>query len=355
LPEPEAQAWSIERRSTDHANTRFVALGRRWLIPQENSLGQHTFSGWEPYRASSRVAWAAMKTALRWPGARRLPPCCQTTFEWLSELDWRALGWHQPSPPYPLVYLGTPGAKRKAVVHLIDRDSKRCELIVKVPLTEAAKEAIAAEAETLIELQSEGFVDAPRLVVFDPANSIASQSVVPGRRCGLQFNREVAELLQRLLRRGETITLRETAAWLPRAAGATNKEDSDLPARALEQLDDATELPAARVHGDFAPWNIKLHEGSAALVDWEEYRPRGLPLHDAYHFVHLTRYLFGRRPRPCWQDLRFRYSMPLSSAIRWKLELAYLLHASAKELARSDRQHATFLLKTLCLTMAAQP
>lgn len=338
---------------------RFVSLGRagaaRWLVPEGHALGRNAFSGWEPYRLTSRMAWAAMKSALHWPRTRRLLPSRETAIEWLGELDWQALGWRGPSPPYPLVYLGTPGAKRKAVVHLIDRTTKRCDLIVKVPLTEAARRAIRQEAQTLLELQQAGFTSAPRLVAFDPAAYVSSQTVVPGKRCGLKLSREVWVLLQSLLRPCEATTLRDEMLPLRRAGLGKWGANASLVADAFDQLDDETELPAARLHGDFAPWNIKLHNGSAALVDWEEYSPRGLPLHDAYHFMHMTRYLFGKPPQPCWPHLRFRYAEPLSTVTRWKLELAYLLRSLAAELAENDHKHAAFMWMALRLTMLTRP
>jgi hypothetical protein len=296
-----------------------------------------------------------MKSVARRPAARRLLSRRETHCEWLAALDWWTLGWRLTSPPYPLVYLGTPGPKRKAVVHLIDRDSKRCELIVKVPLTEAAKDAIKHDAQALLELQTARFAGAPRLVAFDSKSAISSQTVVPGKRCGLKFTREVVDLLPSLLLPGQSITLREIALQLASCTADFNFGDLALVSAAFDQLDDTTELPATRIHGDFAPWNIKLHDGSAVLVDWEEYQPCGLPLHDAYHFVHMTRYLFGKAPRSCWQGLRFHYAEPLTAVLRWKLELAYLLQRLFLEPALNDQKHKNFLMTTLRLTLGERP
>jgi hypothetical protein len=298
-----------------------------------------------------------MKSVIRWSGAHGLPVVDPKQLDWITELDWRALGWCRPVLPEPLVYLGTPGPRRKAVVHLIDVASHACELIVKVPMTEGAKAAIEHEAETLFELQHQGFEAAPRLVAFDADRCVSSQTVVRGVRCGMTLTREVAELLRSLALPGETITLREVVSPLEKKMDCVELGTADAAAvsRALQEVDDPSELPAVRTHGDFAPWNIRLQNGSAALVDWEDSEPRGLPFHDVYHFVHMTRYLFGRSPRPAFPGMCLPRPAALNFALRRKLELAYLLQRLFRELAAPDDAHAAFLLATLRMTMEARP
>ena len=348
------------RESRQTRASQFVSLGRpgqaRWLIPRNAAIVVDALSGWEPHRMTARIGWSVLKSALRWPTASRILPCSTEHFDWLCELDWGALGWEQPSPPCPLIYLGTPGPRRKAVVHLIDARTHRCELIVKVPLAEEAQLAIRHEAHVLLELHKEGFTDAPRLVELNFDEGIASQTFIPGRRSGLRSTREMEGALRRLSLPGESITLQEVAGRLSQHLPAEWLcGDGALVAAALERLDDPTQLPAARIHGDFAPWNIMLNNGSAALLDWEEYQPRGLPLNDAYHFFHMTRYLFGKAPRSIWQELHLQCCPSISTTMRWKLELAYLLQTLAMKLAVHDGRQTAFLLTALRRAMASRP
>lgn len=48
----------------------------------------------------------------------------------------------------------------------------------------------------------------------------------------------------------------------------------------LERLD----VPSTIVHGDFAPWNLRLHGGKVSAFDWEYGQLDGLPLIDETHF-----------------------------------------------------------------------
>ena len=299
-----------------------------------------------------------MKALVRWGAMPGLAAVNRTRIDWATEFDWRSLGWSKPLPPVPLIYLGTPGEKRKAVLHLIDSKSGLCELIVKVPMTPAACQAIAHEARTLRELERDGFSAAPRLVCFDQRRRVSSQTVVRGTHCGTQFSRELAYLLHSLVLPNQTITMRQVAEQLAMEKERFELETSDaeLVANALGEVADDSQLPAARIHGDFAPWNIKLQpDGVAVLVDWEEARERGLPLHDAYHFVHMNQYLFDRHPQPAFASLRFRLTPVDTAALRWKLEMAYLLDELFRQLSRDNRKHAAFLVATLRLTMAARP
>ncbi len=329
----------------------FFPIGRpdnpRWLAPQGYRPREEAFAGWRPYRLASRLAWAAIKPAMRWGAAPPALPDDHAYVRCIAGLDWRTLGWRRAAEPVPLVYVGTPGPRRKAVVHLIDPVSHACELIVKVPFTEAAKWAIRHEAQTLLHLRQEEFAAAPRLVELDDNNGIAAQTVMAGSHSGLNYSREVAMLLLALERPGDRTTLSHIASSLEsRSRGPDmNQADSALLARALGEIDDSSGMPAVRIHGDFAPWNIKLQNGTAALVDWEDSQPRGLPLHDACHFAHMTRCLFGKRPRPVWRELRFRYDFPLTASQRRKLELAYLVQILLREFL--DPAYATYLLATL--------
>ncbi len=298
-----------------------------------------------------------MKSAVRWGAAPAALPPDNFYIKCIAGLDWREFGWCRASDPEPLVYLGTPGPRRKAVVHLIDPASHACELIVKVPTTEAEKWAIRHEAQTLSQLQREGFAAAPRLVSLDEAAGIASQTVVTGSRAGLKCSREVAVLLRSLERRGECLSLSQVASSLESKLMRldTTAADAAALARALDQMHDASELPAVRIHGDFAPWNVRLQNGAAALLDWEDSRACGLPLHDAYHFVHMARCLFGKRPRPVSQELRFRAAFNLTASQRHKLELAYLLQMLLREFPRPEPAYAAYLLATLRKAVNQKP
>lgn len=72
-------------------------------------------------------------------------------------------------------------------------------------------------------------------------------------------------------------------------------------------------VPATVVHGDFTPWNIRVHGGTAAAFDWEYAEPDGLPLVDQCNHLLLVGYLVhGWTTETALAELRaMSYAAPL--------------------------------------------
>ena len=45
------------------------------------------------------------------------------------------------------------------------------------------------------------------------------------------------------------------------------------------------EVTSTIIHGDFAPWNLRIHEGRISAFDWEYGELDGLPLVDETHYL----------------------------------------------------------------------
>ena len=50
-------------------------------------------------------------------------------------------------------------------------------------------------------------------------------------------------------------------------------------------------VPSTIVHGDFAPWNLREHDGTTTAFDWEYAEVDGLPLFDQTHYALQVGYL----------------------------------------------------------------
>ncbi len=175
------------------------------------------------------------------------------------------MGWTGAAAPVPVVYVGTPGRSRKAVIHLLDPSSGQCQAVVKVPLGEAAKGAILREAAVLAALSEQGYAGAPHSLHVDRDRGIATQNFVAGAPGGRRLTGECWSLLASLLLPGESTSLVGHAAYLQERVLGSPAFGShfDTMAAALAMLCDSHPLPACWVHGDFAPWNIKRRPGLA--------------------------------------------------------------------------------------------
>ena len=322
----------------------------RWLLPAGNSGIDGVLANWQPYRLKSRLAWAGVRAASKIGQVSEIPGSSVLEVEGASSTDWSELGWPGNEAPVPVIYLGTPGPRRKAVVHLADRVSGKCRAVVKVPLTDEARVALLHEAEVLKAMAEARFEWAPRLLHVDHASGITTQDFVEGQPGSRSLGPEVWRLLGSLLLPGETTSLEAHAErWEQGISGAAGAASV---ASAVEELRDSTPLPACWEHGDFAPWNIKrLSDGRCALLDWEDARREGLPLQDAYHFLHIQDYLFEKRPRSHAAEVvtEAAATMGLTPTQCHKLEAAYLVGAYVRCMQRGNHERARFVERTLAL------
>lgn len=326
---------------------RYVAISGngevRWLLPSRGEEAGHVLASWTPYRWRSRVGWTAVRAANLVGRVRELPGVVELELEAASGVNWASLGWQGHDEPIAVIYLGTPGPRRKAVVHMVDRTSATCCAVVKVPLSDEAKLAILHEAEVLQALERQGYGQAPRLLHVDVERGITTQTFVEGRPGMRKLAPEYWRLLRSLLLPGESTSLSAGIAEWQHEAGSA--------AWAIEELQDDSALPACWEHGDFAPWNIRrLASGDCALLDWEHARPSSLPLMDAFHFLHMQDFLFGERPRLHWHNLwDVAMEMGIAPTSIRRLEMAYLVRATVECTRNRNAARLPFIQETLKL------
>ena len=337
----------------------FFVLSRngepRWLLPAGQRRVDSVLAGWSPYRFGSLLKWHAVRAANRFGCLSLLPGMATSTVVAFDHIDWASVGWNGATPPVPAVYLGTPGPARKAVIHLLDSSSGVCHVVVKVPINEGARAAILREANVLVSLASECRTFLPRLLYLDRGRGISTQTFLTGGSGSRGLLPEYLLLLRALSLLGETTSIVEHAAMLQEQLlwSATSDHDLATISTALSILCDAAQLPAFWVHGDFAPWNIKHpSDGLPCLLDWEDAQRGGLPLQDAFHFLHVQDYLFGQRPTSHAKQLHhFADELGLTTTQCHKLEVAYLAHSYLQRLTQQQPHHSDFLLNALRIVL----
>lgn len=333
------------------------AAAPRWLIPAGHPEIDAMLAGWSPYLLSSRLRWLAFRAANRCGRIANLPGIATLEIAGVGDIDWQRLGWPADSLPVPLVYLGTPGPGRKAVIHLVDRSSGLCTAIVKVPLAPAARLAILHEAAILSRLEAEAYSHAPRVLCVDHELAITTQTAIPGKPGLRKFGAAYAQILMSLLLRDEHATLADYSETLNSEFLESHATDTATLQAAVIAMQDTTQLPACWVHGDFAPWNTKhAPDGTIGLVDWEHARRACLPLQDAFHFFHMQDYLFAKRSKiHSGHIAAFATQIGLTLALCQRLEIAYLLRSYLENQRRGNAELSTFSLATLKLLLKQCP
>lgn len=322
---------------------RMIAIssseGLRWILPANLGPAYALLSEWQPYRRGSRLLWLAVLAASRLGLLRVLPGVARFDAD-LAAIDWAAFGWHGATPPKAIIYVGTPHLQQKLVATLIDPTGAEPPLVVKRALTDEARNSLRREYETLVAIGTTYRGLAPEPLRSAPDFSFTVQSYLPGRAAParltpahIDFLSALAEPHARLELPAVRCDLAEKRDRL-RAKGLLEDEALARIDALLEQAHWHGTIQAVRVHGDFAPWNLKLGaDGAIRAMDWEESRATGLPYEDlAYHVETCARKLKRRDAPEVLSALGDAYSERLAlpdSARKTLLPLLLALHSPA--------------------------
>lgn len=251
-------------------------------LPIARSEATTTLQLYAPQRPAARAASGFLKLLLRIGLPVPLPvkefyftaadPFC----EFLSQLEpaWTVcdsgLG----------VLAGNPHARGRRFVLMLFKNGRAVAVV---------KAGVGSEAQRLIDseisfLQSAGRpgIAAP-LAVFDSSRVRAfAMAPLDSEAPRHPTCRSIHQVLLPWLNQATRVPLSELASWARVAAAC-----ADHPAWRANCASVATrEVFPAVAHGDFAPWNIKVHPESGAwqVFDWERGEIMGVPGWDWLHF-----------------------------------------------------------------------
>jgi hypothetical protein len=204
-----------------------------------------------------------------------------------------------------VVYSGSDSPARKVTALALAAEGARH--VVKIADTAAGSEALQRETATLRTLAETPLAtQVPEVILTDRWADRADVQVQTALPHGLQRQEPVLTAahvgflveLSRLER--QTLPLGETALARTVLARLNECHPGDLPlyaaAVARELRDGVLAGPVAachRTHGDFAPWNIRRDGNRVLVFDWEDSRPDGLALSDAWDFMFRQAALVG--------------------------------------------------------------
>jgi hypothetical protein len=225
---------------------------------------------------------------------------------WQSQLEREGMVLQ---PPFVALQVGSGfGSFRKINFLLFESGAKAPSLVLKVSRDSNHQSFLMNEYRALNQVWDEAgfFTGIPRaLGLFEMEGmQVLVETYVPGI--------PMAVLLQRrLLTRPSNVRddLSYAHLWLRQLQQATFDDLEPFPAQMLVELslarlqDDIVphsfthnlmarakewerfDLPRVGRHGDYWPGNLLVGEGTAAVIDWENYTPRDLPFFDLYSFV----------------------------------------------------------------------
>jgi hypothetical protein len=246
------------------------------------------------------------------------------------------------------VLVGNPHAPGTRFIFLLFHDDHTPTCVVKAGSTSAARELVHRES-VFLQQYSCRFTALPVPLGWSETGDYTALALpfIEGTSPQEDDSEGVAQLLGSWISDDERIPLRNMPAWqnLPKDDKAFGGGGSLL----ADQL-----VSPVLMHGDFAPWNLKVAEnGSWIALDWERGHFPGIPGWDWFHYVIQSSILI--RKEPASKTLQRLQSLISSKPFQeyaaitgvqsqeTRLLLAYLIHASQLRPTEGAAQLETLL------------
>ncbi len=260
--------------------------GPRWIIPANPKFGISVLEQWQPYNFLSKLKWRLLLYAYRFGVVAKFPGVTCVTINVETDM-----------PEIPIIYIGTPGQQQKAVVILTSTKTCEPQRVMKIALGDKAKDSMDKEASILNAL-AQYTMSSIVPVLLDSAknNEWTMQTVVQGHLAGRKLSESHIAWLLELPRSTKTTTLDEQQRQLQKMVTSCQILSINDKQDILQRLTNITggSLPLVLVHGDFAPWNLKIQpDDKITAIDWEDAEFTGLPLWDLCHFFFIQGHLFN--------------------------------------------------------------
>jgi hypothetical protein len=195
--------------------------------------------------------------------------------------------------------LGTPGTYQKLTVQ-VSRTDGHILGYFKMPITSGAGERLRNEASFLRKLSSFPQLrpHIPQLLFAGDWNysTIVFQSPLDGETGPVSFTALYKDFLAALQHCEPTkiagrLLAQNTATRWEKFVSRLGAKWQALGREALSIIFDelsAVSIPCGFHHGDFAPWNARVHRGKLFVFDWESARSDAPSLWDEFHFLTQT-------------------------------------------------------------------
>jgi len=274
---------------------RFAMLPRadrlRWLIPLDNAaVSAGALQLYGAVRATARAKHAVARSAARarlpiWYRDELLIACRET-----SPLESGLASVVGDQGVRLAISSGAPGplARRKPSVAVVGQNGAL--LAVAKLAVSPVSEAMARQESSVLETLEAKMpsVRAPRVMFGGTLNGTYTlvQSAVHGRAPGTDLTDAHRRFLATLrLPERRPLPASDWGRALQRRVTSQRPDDPVLSHlfAAVQDALAAEALPAAVVHGDFAPWNLREQDGKLAAYDWENATIDGVAFVDEIH------------------------------------------------------------------------
>lgn len=302
------------------------------FLPTDRRAAAKALEIYPAQTAKARLAKAALGILLR----LGLRPRLQKQTVTISNTDpfaafLRGAARVEPGEPFSFAVLaGNPNAPGRRHVFLVFNSDSQPVAVVKAGASRRARELITHETAILSGFSGKP-AGLPRLrSACDLENlSAFAMDFIEGTCPDEDSTVTLEEIFSSWVGNEAEVAL----ADIPAIQRLLEKNTDTTTASILNQAATNRVLPVL-MHGDFAPWNVKVDGGAWTVLDWERGERVGVPAWDWFHFVIQPSVLVKREPTEAtvsrlaelFESADFiRYSKQCKiQGLQWLLLLAYV-------------------------------
>jgi hypothetical protein len=308
-----APAWLqlFEPPSKEQASRSFFTLSRHnhdfLFLPRDRCTAQQSIQLYPAQTTKALIARATVQFLINFGLSAFLP---RQTFSVAHGSHFagflRSLVPGATLPDFA-VLSGNPNAPGTRFILLLFNEDNTPACIVKAGTTPAARELVRRESAFLKEFRNR-FAALPVLLGFSESEDYTALALpfISGASPHQNDVEGIAKLLSTWICHNEKIPLRSITAW-------QNLPKDDETFRKMDSLVGDQVVRPVLMHGDFAPWNIKVGKGGHWIaIDWEHGQFPGVPSWDWFHYIVQTSILV-RHDSPHETLLRLQQLFALST------------------------------------------
>ena len=265
----------------------------RWMIENDCNLVK-VLKDWKPYKKSSNIIWQIFIIFLRLNLLKYIP---FTNFKkikissdifnfYKNKLDAISL----------CIYIGRETKhSHKATIFVFDKKNQKCISLIKLALKKKSRESIKKEFSVLSKLNNISNFSVPKAYYLNKSNKYFIQEYLSGESNSLELNNEHYAFQAKLKNNKKFLDFVNLKKYLLRSYKKIRLlNQSSL----IKDIESALELKiwnekinSVKIHGDFAPWNIKFYKKSKKIFvyDWEEFNSSFLPFYDLIYYKASTK------------------------------------------------------------------
>lgn len=272
----------------------------RWLISLNINNPSKVLSQWTPYSFLASIIWRVICACLRSRFGRGLPVFPKI---YIANFDsFLQTITHDCAEDYSaMIYIGTQGKFQKSVLVLCDKNTSSPLYVVKIPLTPLAYKSVSNENRVLQYIRNHKFPSqlSPNIHTHVPIWHSTMQSWLAGNPAPIQLTKAHYLFLSSLVNEQLVLDIEPIKLHFLQRVQRLLSLGLSLPGKItndvsyLRNLSFEFSLPSVLVHGDFAPWNLKINgKGQISALDWEFSSVDYLPGYDyCYYSIQVSRLL----------------------------------------------------------------